>query len=38
MRRARLATIAGGLVHIAAVGAGAFSLDGYTLEGRRSPA
>jgi putative oxidoreductase len=30
--------IAGGLVHIAAVGAGAFSLDGYTLEGRRSPA
>ena len=30
--------IAGGLLHIAAVGAGAFSLDGYTLEGRRSPA
>jgi putative oxidoreductase len=30
--------IAGGLVHIAAVGAGAFSLDGYTLKGRRSPA
>ena len=30
--------IAGGLVHIAAVGAGAFSLDGYSLEGRRSPA
>ena len=30
--------IAGGLVHIAGVGAGAFSLDGYTLEGRRSPA
>ena len=30
--------IAGGLVHITAVGAGAFSLDGYTLEGRRSPA
>jgi putative oxidoreductase len=30
--------IAGGLLHIAAIGAGAFSLDGYTLEGRRSPA
>jgi hypothetical protein len=30
--------IAGGLVHIAGVGGGAFSLDGYTLEGRRSPA
>jgi putative oxidoreductase len=30
--------IAGGLLHVAAVGAGAFSLDGYTLEGRRSPA
>jgi putative oxidoreductase len=30
--------IAGGLVHIAAIGAGAFSLDGYALEGRRSPA
>jgi putative oxidoreductase len=30
--------IAGGLLHIAAVGAGAVSLDGYTLEGRRSPA
>ena len=30
--------IAGGLVHIAAAGAGAFSLDGYGLEGRRSPA
>ena len=30
--------IAGGLLHIAAVGAGAFSLDGYSLEGRRSPA
>ena len=30
--------IAGGLVHIAAVGAGAFSLDGYTLGGHRSPA
>ena len=30
--------IAGGLVHIAAVGAGAFSLDGYTVGGRRSPA
>jgi hypothetical protein len=26
------------LVHIAAAGAGAFSLDGYTLGGRRSPA
>jgi putative oxidoreductase len=30
--------IAGGLLHVAAVGASAFSLDGYTLEGRRSPA
>ena len=30
--------IAGGLLHVAAVGAGAFSLDGYTLQGRRSPA
>ncbi len=30
--------IAGGLLHVAAVGAGAFSLDGYTLEGRRFPA
>jgi putative oxidoreductase len=30
--------IAGGLLHVAAVGAGAFSLDGFTLEGRRSPA
>ena len=30
--------IAGGLLHIAGVGAGAFSLDGYTLGGRRSPA
>ncbi len=30
--------IAGGLLHVAAVGAGAFSLDGYTLGGRRSPA
>ena len=30
--------IAGGLLHVAAVGAGAFSLDGYSLEGRRSPA
>ena len=30
--------IAGGLLHVAAVGAGAFSLDGYTLEGRGSPA
>ena len=30
--------IAGGLVHIAAGGAGAFSLDGNTLESRRSPA
>jgi putative oxidoreductase len=30
--------IAGGLLHIAGVGAGALSLDGYTLEGRRSPA
>lgn len=30
--------IAGGLLHIAAIGGGAFSLDGYTLEGRRSPA
>ena len=30
--------IAGGLVHIAGVGAGAFSLDGYSFEGRRSPA
>jgi len=30
--------IAGGLLHVAAVGAGAFSLDGYALEGRRSPA
>ena len=34
----KILAIAGGLVHIAAVGAGAFSLDGYTLEGRRSPA
>ena len=30
--------IAGGLLHVAAIGAGAFSLDGYTLVGRRSPA
>jgi putative oxidoreductase len=30
--------IAGGLLHVAAVGAGTFSLDGYTLVGRRSPA
>jgi len=30
--------IAGGLLYVAAVGAGAFSLDGYTLVGRRSPA
>ena len=30
--------IAGGLLHIAAIGAGGFSLDGYTLGGRRSPA
>jgi len=30
--------IAGGLLHVAALGAGAFSLDGYTLESRRSPA
>jgi len=30
--------IAGGLLHVAAVGAGAFSLDGYALEGSRSPA
>jgi putative oxidoreductase len=30
--------IAGGLLHVAAFGGGAFSLDGYTLEGRRSPA
>ncbi len=30
--------IAGGLLHIAAIGPGAFSLDGYTLGGRRSPA
>jgi len=30
--------IAGGLVHVAAIGGGAFSLDGYTLGGRRSPA
>jgi putative oxidoreductase len=30
--------IAGGLLHIAAVGAGAFSLDGYTPDGHRSPA
>ena len=30
--------IAGGLIHIAAIGGGAFSLDGYTLAGRRSPA
>ena len=30
--------IAGGLLHIAGIGAGAFSLDGYTLGGRRSPA
>ena len=30
--------IAGGLLHVAAFGAGAFSLDGYTLEGRRSAA
>jgi putative oxidoreductase len=30
--------IAGGLVHIAGAGASAFSLDGYSFEGRRSPA
>jgi putative oxidoreductase len=30
--------IAGGLLHVAAFGAGALSLDGYTLQGRRSPA
>jgi len=30
--------IAGGLLHVAAFGAGAFSLDGYTPVGRRSPA
>ena len=30
--------IAGGLLHVAGIGAGAFSLDGYTLGGRRSPA
>jgi putative oxidoreductase len=30
--------IAGGLLHVAAIGAGAFSLDGYTLGGRRFPA
>ena len=30
--------IAGGLLHIAGIGAGAFSLDGYSLEGRRSAA
>ena len=30
--------IAGGLLHIAAIGASAFSVDGYTLGGRRSPA
>jgi putative oxidoreductase len=30
--------IAGGLLQVAAAGAGALSLDGYTLEGRRSPA
>jgi putative oxidoreductase len=30
--------IAGGLLHVAAVGAGAFSLDGHTLGDRRSPA
>ena len=30
--------IAGGLLHIAGIGAGAFSVDGYTLGGRRSPA
>jgi putative oxidoreductase len=30
--------IAGGLLHIAGLGAGAFSLDGYTPGGRRSPA
>ena len=30
--------IAGGLLHVAGTGAGAFSLDGYTLGGRRSPA
>ena len=30
--------IAGGLLHVAAFGAGALSLDDYTLEGRRSPA
>jgi putative oxidoreductase len=30
--------IAGGLLHVAAFGAGAVSLDGYTLGGRRSPA
>jgi len=29
--------IAGGLLHVAAFGAGAFSLDGATLEARRSP-
>jgi len=28
--------IAGGLLHVAAAGAGAFSLDGYRLEDRRS--
>jgi putative oxidoreductase len=30
--------IAGGLLHVAAVGAGSFSVDGYTLEARRSAA
>jgi putative oxidoreductase len=30
--------IAGGLLHIAAVGGGAFSLDAYTPEGRRAAA
>jgi putative oxidoreductase len=28
--------IAGGLLQVAAFGAGSFSLDGYTVEGRRS--
>jgi len=30
--------IAGGLLHVAGLGAGAFSLDGYTMQGRRSAA
>jgi putative oxidoreductase len=30
--------IAGGLLHVSAVGAGAFSVDGHTLAGRRAAA